>query len=52
MYVRMCQDPTDPVLPTLMYVGGHGIGINIHGCQPNLEMAIYVWKLAHLLKFT
>ena len=25
-----------------MYVGGHGIGINIHGCQPNLEMTIYV----------
>jgi hypothetical protein len=21
-----------------------GIGINIHGCQPNLEMAIYVLK--------
>ena len=22
-------------------LGGHGIGINIYGCQPNLEMAIY-----------
>ena len=27
-------------------LGGHGIGINIHGCQPNLEMAIYVLKAA------
>ena len=23
-------------------LGVHGIEINIHGCQPNLEMAIYV----------
>ena len=42
MYDRMCQDPTDPVLPTPMNVDGHEIKINIHGCQPNLEMAIYV----------
>ena len=27
-------------------LGGHGIGINIHGCNPNLEMAIYVLKAA------
>ena len=26
--------------------GGHGIGINIHGCQPNLEIAIYELKSA------
>ena len=25
-------------------LGGHGIGINIHDCQPNLEMAIYALK--------
>ena len=25
-------------------LGGHGIGINIHDCKPNLEMAIYVLK--------
>ena len=25
-------------------LGGHGIGINIHGCQPNLEMAIPINK--------
>ena len=29
-----------------MKIGGHGIGINIHGCQPNLEMVIYVLKSA------
>ena len=23
-------------------LGGHGIGINIHGCQPNLDMPIYL----------
>ena len=25
----------------------HGIGTNIHGCQPKLEMAIYVSKIHH-----
>ena len=25
-------------------LGGHEIGINIHGCQPNIEMAIYALK--------
>ena len=25
-------------------LGGHGIGINIHACQLNLEMAIYELK--------
>ena len=25
-------------------LGGHGIEINTHGCQPNLEMTIYVLK--------
>ena len=25
-------------------LGGHRVGINIHACQPNLEMAIYVLK--------
>ena len=24
--------------------GGHGVGIDIHGCQPTLEMPIYVLK--------
>ena len=24
--------------------GGHKIGVNIHGCQPTLEMSIYVLK--------
>ena len=42
MYVRVRQDSTDPVLPTIMYVDGLGIGINIHGCQPNLEITIYI----------
>ena len=27
-------------------LGGHEVGINIHACQPNLEMAIYVLKSA------
>ena len=24
--------------------GGHEVGVNIHGCQPTLEMSIYVQK--------
>ena len=28
-------------------VGWHGVGINIHACQPNLEMPIYVPKLSN-----
>ena len=33
------------ILPTLIYyICGHGIGINIHACQLNLEMAIYELK--------
>ena len=32
----------------LIYVlGGHGVGINIHACQSNLEMATYVLKSAN-----
>ena len=31
----------------LNIIGGHGIGINIHGCQPNLERAIHVLKSAN-----
>ena len=29
---------------TTRYKGGHGIGINIHDYQPNLEMATYALK--------
>ena len=25
-------------------IGGHGIGINIHDCRPNLEMTMHVLK--------
>ena len=28
-------------------LGGHGVGINIHGCQPSLKIAIYVIKSAN-----
>ena len=29
----------------LVYIpGGHWVGINIHGCQPNLQMPIHVLK--------
>ena len=28
-------------------LGGHGVGINIHGCQPNPEIAIYILKSAN-----
>ena len=32
----------------LIYVlGGHGVGINIHACKPNLEMVIYVKRSAN-----
>ena len=31
----------------IYYLGGHGVGINIHACQSNLEMAIYVLKSAN-----
>ena len=35
-------------LVDITYVtGGHGVGINIHACQSNLEMAIYVLKSAN-----
>ena len=27
-------------------LGGHGVGINIHACQLNLEIAIYVLKVS------
>ena len=27
--------------------GGHHVGINIHGCQPYLKIAIYVLKSAN-----
>ena len=25
-----------------IHLAGHGIGINVHGCQPNVDMAFYV----------
>ena len=33
--------------PCKIILGGHGVGINIHACQLNLEIAIYVLKVSN-----